>query len=99
MGSEMCIRDRAVLVRDHVRGRDAGGGRLQVAWDDHALLRVGVAREDGVGLLAAVSAPTALAVRPAADCGLPLAAIVRGHSFECFTHPARIKPDACAHVA
>lgn len=53
----------------------------------------------GVGLLAAVSAPTALAVRTAADCGLTLAAIVRGHSFECFTHPDRIKPDSCAHVA
>ena len=53
----------------------------------------------GVGLLAAVSAPTALAVRTAADCGLTLAAIVRGHSFECFTHPDRIKPDPCAHVA
>jgi len=53
----------------------------------------------GIGLIAAVSAPTALAVRTAADCGLTLAAIVRGRSFECFTHPDRIKTDPCAHVA
>lgn len=53
----------------------------------------------GTGLLAAISAPTALAVRTAAASGLTLAAIVRGHSFECFTHPDRIKPDPCAHVA
>lgn len=53
----------------------------------------------GAGLLAAISAPTALAVRTAADCGLTLAAVVRGRSFECFTHPDRIKTDPCAHVA
>jgi FdhD protein len=53
----------------------------------------------GAGLLAAISAPTALAVRTAAGSGLTLAAVVRGRSFECFTHPDRIKPDPCAHVA
>jgi FdhD protein len=53
----------------------------------------------GSGLLAAISAPTALAVRTAAETGVTLAAIVRGRSFECFTHPDRIKPDCCAHVA
>jgi FdhD protein len=53
----------------------------------------------GAGLLAAISAPTALAVRTAEETGVTLAGIVRGRSFECFTHPDRIKPDVCAHVA
>ena len=44
----------------------------------------------GVGIVAAVSAPTALAVRTAHRAGMTLAAIVRGDGFEVFTHPARI---------
>ncbi|WP_181707242.1 formate dehydrogenase accessory sulfurtransferase FdhD [Chthonobacter rhizosphaerae] len=44
----------------------------------------------GAPVLAAISAPTALAVRTAEAAGITLAAIVRGDTFEVFTHPHRI---------
>jgi len=47
----------------------------------------------GATLLAAVSAPTALAVHTAAQAGITVAAIVRGDGFEIFTHPWRIGVD------
>ncbi len=53
----------------------------------------------GAGLLAGISAPTALAVRTAAETGITLAAVVRGRSFECFTHPDRIHSEVAANVA
>ncbi|QTL04490.1 formate dehydrogenase accessory sulfurtransferase FdhD [Aquabacter sp. L1I39] len=56
----------------------------------------------GVGVIAAVSAPTSLAVRTAERAGITLCAIVRDDGFEVFTHPERIGtgPSAGqAHVA
>ena len=44
----------------------------------------------GAGLLAAVSAPTALAIRTAEAAGMTLAGIVRKDGLEIFTHPDRI---------
>jgi FdhD protein len=44
----------------------------------------------GVGVLAAVSAPTALAVDSARGCGLALAGFVRGHDFVAYTFPERL---------
>ena len=46
----------------------------------------------GVGLLAAVSAPTGLAVRTAAAAGLVLAGFVRGDRATVYTHPERVRP-------
>jgi FdhD protein len=48
----------------------------------------------GVALLAAISAPTALAVRAAEQAGITLAAIVRADGFEVFTHGWRIDMEA-----
>lgn len=45
----------------------------------------------GVTILAAVSAPTALAIRSAEGAGITLVAVVRGDEFEVFTHPERIE--------
>jgi len=53
----------------------------------------------GASVIAAISAPTALAVRTAEACGLTLVAVMRGRDFEVFTHPARIIEQASAHVA
>ncbi len=53
----------------------------------------------GAPILAAVSAPTALAVRTAEACGMTLVAVMRGRDFEIFTHPHRIIEQASAHVA
>lgn len=53
----------------------------------------------GAPILAAVSAPTALAVRNAEKCGMTLVAVMRGRDFEVFTHPGRILEQVSAHVA
>ena len=47
----------------------------------------------GATLMAAVSAPTALAVRMADAAGITLAAIARADGFEIFTHPDRVTAD------
>lgn len=44
----------------------------------------------GVGVLAAVSAPTALAIDTAQSCGLALAGFVRGDDFVGYTFPERL---------
>jgi FdhD protein len=44
----------------------------------------------GAPVIAAISAPTALAVRTAEQAGITLAAILRGDSFEIFSHSKRI---------
>jgi FdhD protein len=53
----------------------------------------------GAPIIAAVSAPTALAVRMADACGMTLVAIARKDGFEVFTHPRRIKGTLESHVA
>ncbi|WP_166143907.1 formate dehydrogenase accessory sulfurtransferase FdhD [Methylosinus sp. RM1] len=53
----------------------------------------------GAPIIAAVSAPTALAVRTAEKCGMTLVAVVRGRDFEIFTHPERILEQVSTHVA
>ncbi len=47
----------------------------------------------GAGILVAISAPTALAVRTAAACGITLIGIARGEDFEIFSHPAGVLMD------
>jgi len=44
----------------------------------------------GCGLIAAISAPTELAIAEAQAAGITLVAVVRGEGFEIFTHPMRI---------
>ena len=44
----------------------------------------------GIGLLAAISAPTALAIRIADEAGLTLVAFARGERFTVYTHPWRV---------
>jgi FdhD protein len=53
----------------------------------------------GAPILAAVSAPTALALRIAEAAGITLAAIARDDGFEVFTHSARIGASTTRHVA
>lgn len=53
----------------------------------------------GAPIIAAVSAPTALAVRMAEACGMTLVAIARKDGFEVFTHPRRITGKLKSHVA
>lgn len=53
----------------------------------------------GAPIIAAVSAPTALAVRMAEETGITLAAVLRGEEFEIFTRPERITGEGRAHEA
>lgn len=53
----------------------------------------------GAPAIAAVSAPTALAVRAAEKSGVTLLAVVRGRDFEIFSHPERIIEQVSTHVA
>jgi FdhD protein len=53
----------------------------------------------GAPVIAAVSAPTALAVRVAEAAGITLVAVARDDGFEVFTHAARIEMAAIEHVA
>jgi FdhD protein len=53
----------------------------------------------GAAIVAAVSAPTALAVRTADAAGITLVGIARADGFEVFTHGDRIVSEAAAHVA
>jgi len=52
----------------------------------------------GTPVVAAVSAPTALAVRMADEAGMTLIAIARKDGFEVFTHPHRVKGKIASHV-
>ena len=53
----------------------------------------------GTSVLVAVSAPTALAIRTAEDCGMTLVAVARGADFEVFAHAHRIAGAEARHVA
>jgi FdhD protein len=53
----------------------------------------------GAGVIVAISAPTALAVRMADAAGITLVAIARNDGFEVFTHGHRITQKAPAYVA
>jgi FdhD protein len=53
----------------------------------------------GAPIIAAISAPTALAVKMADEAGITLAAILRGEDFELFTRPERITREARRHEA
>ena len=45
----------------------------------------------GISLLAAISRPTGLAVRMAEAAGITLAALLRGHSVNVYSHPERLR--------
>jgi FdhD protein len=53
----------------------------------------------GAPVVAAVSAPTAAAIRLAEACGMTLVAVARGGDFEIFTHPERFIDGPVANVA
>jgi FdhD protein len=53
----------------------------------------------GAPVVAAISAPTSLAIDVANRAGMTLIGIARSDGFEVFTHPHRIDPAKARHVA
>ena len=84
----------AVLQSSHhgVAGAVAVTSRLSVEMVQKAAIL-------GSGVLIAISAPTALAIRTAEAAGMTLIALTRGEDFEIFTHPSRVVPGAVSDVA
>jgi FdhD protein len=83
------------LVR---HGRDASAG-IVVLTSRVSVEMVQKSAAIGAQVVAAVSAPTALAVRTADAAGLTLIGIARPDGFEVFTHGDRIAAEVTAHVA
>jgi FdhD protein len=78
------------LVGHLVRSERSAANGLIVLTSRVSVEMVQKAAAIGAPVLAAVSAPTALAVKMADEAGITLIAVARGDSFEVFTHPARI---------
>jgi len=74
------------LVRD---GFDAGAGFALVT-SRASVEMVQKSATAGIGVLAALSAPTALAVGVAEGCGQTLVGFARGRTFSVYTHGARV---------
>ncbi|MEY4932661.1 MAG: NAD-linked formate dehydrogenase, molybdenum containing, accessory protein [Pseudomonadota bacterium] len=70
-------------------GADASTGYLLVS-SRASYEMVQKAATAGVSLLAAISAPTALAIRLAEDCGMTLIGFARDDSHVVYTHPHRV---------
>jgi len=73
-----------------VAGEDAACGML-VLTSRISVELVQKAQRMGVTILAAMSAPTALAIRSAERAGITLIAVARDDGFELCTHPGRIR--------
>ncbi len=71
------------------QGRDPAAGVL-VMTSRISVELVQKAAGAGIGVLVAISAPTALAIRVAEAAGITLVGVARPDGFEVFTHPARI---------
>jgi FdhD protein len=83
------------LVRS---GRSAADG-LIVLTSRVSVEMVQKAAAIGAPVIAAVSAPTLLAVRTAEEAGITLVALARGDGFEIFSHPERVATGAASSAA
>ncbi|WP_431322708.1 formate dehydrogenase accessory sulfurtransferase FdhD [Rhizobium sp. YTU87027] len=82
-----------------VRQRQSGAEGMVAVTSRLSVEMVQKAAILGSSVLAAISAPTALAIRTAEEAGMTLVALVRGEDFEIFTHPHRIQPGSISDVA
>ena len=81
--------DKLIGAMARARVDPASGFAAITSRVSHDLVRQAAAA--GIGLLAAMSAPTALAVRLADAAGMALVGFVRGESAALYTHPERVR--------
>jgi FdhD protein len=79
-----------VFPRSGARSRTSADRRIVLLTSRVSVEMVGEDGNDGAGIIAAVSAPTALAVRASAAAGITLVAVVRDDSLKIFTRRERI---------
>ena len=82
------------LAREHIAATDG----IVLLTSRVSVEMVQKAATFGAPVIAAVSAPTALAVTTAEAAGITLVAVARGDGFEVFTHDKRITLKAATHV-
>ena len=73
-------------------GRAADAGMLLISSRASYEMVIKAARA-GIGLVAAVSAPTALAISLARSAGVCLIGFARAHGYNVYTHPERLLPE------
>lgn len=79
-----------VAQPEHLLSGDGDGGGFFIVTSRASFEMVQKTISAGIGVLAAVSAPTALAVRTAQRAGLTLAGFARGGSLSVYSHPERL---------
>lgn len=86
------------LIGAMARGGVQGGDGALVMTSRISVELVQKAARADVGILIAVSVPTALAIDVAEQAGITLIGIARGDDFEVFTHPNRVCVGETIHV-
>ena len=87
------------LVGALVRGGTSARDGLIVMTSRVSIELIQKAARCGAPVLAAISAPTAAAVRLAEASNITLVAVARGQDFEIFAHPERLKVETSRNVA
>jgi FdhD protein len=87
------------LVGAAAKAGIGGGGKAVLLTSRVSVELIQKTARLGAPIVAAFSAPTALALRVAEGAGITVAAILRDDGFEVFTHPERICQEASVHGA
>jgi FdhD protein len=87
------------LIGALARNGETAGNGLILMTSRVSIELIQKASRVGAPILAAISAPTAAAVRLAEACNMTLIAVARGQDFEIFAHPERLLVETSRNVA